>query len=415
MEPKDSMKLLSGIKILDFTTFLSGPFATQTLGDLGAEIIKIESLEGDSTRPIPPYFAGEDSMYYMSTNRNKQSLAVNLKSEKGRKIIYQLLDQCDMVIENFRPGVTERLGIDFATVKQYKPNIIYCSITGFGQDGPYRNKPAYDMIVQALSGSMSLTGEKNGDPVRLGVPLGDLAAGLYAVIGTLGALQYRNQTGKGRYIDISMLDCQLPLLSYLGAYYLFSGTIPSPQGREHDSIPTYRAIKSGDGEYVFITANTQKMYEGVCQAVEREDLITNEKYLTGETRLSHKNELVSELEKAFSHFNTSVLLERLEKNGVPCAPIHNLQQAVNDPQVLYRNMIISTEHPLLNEPLQLIGNPVKYNDCHSETYVHPPLLGEHTESLLLQLGYSREEIDQLIVSGTVKMRNTASAKEEKRQ
>jgi len=402
-------KLLSGIRVLDFTTFLSGPFATQTLGDLGAEVIKIETLEGDGTRHIPPHFVGSDSMYYMSTNRNKKSIAVDLKSEDGKKIVHEWVKRCDIVIENFRPGVTNRLEVDYPRLRELKPDIIYCSITGFGQDGPYHKRPAYDMIVQALSGSMSLTGEKDGDPVRLGVPLGDLAAGLYAVIGVLAALQHRQRTGQGTYLDISMLDCQLPLLSYLGVYYLHSGIVPGPQGREHESIPTYRAFKSREGDYVLITANTQKMFEGVCRAVEREDLIGDERFLTGELRHRHKDELVCILNEAFSRFDSKVLLERLEANEVPCAPLQNLRQAFEDPQVQHRKMILKLDHPA-SDNLRLIGNPIKYEGENEYSHVRPPLLGEHTESLLKEIGLSKEEIRRLAESGVVKLHQAAAGR-----
>lgn len=401
--------VLHGIKILDFTTFLSGPFATQTLGDLGAEVIKVESRSGDLTRSMPPHFAGEDSIYYMSTNRNKKSLVIDLKHPEGKDVIIELAKSCNVVMENFRPGVAKRLGINYDALKTVNPGLVYCSISGFGQEGGYSFKPAYDMIVQALGGTMSITGEKGADPVRLGPPMGDLAAGLYSVIGILGAVMEQRTSGKGKYIDISMLDCQLALLSYLGAYYLHSGNVPSPQGREHESVPTYRALKAADGEYVVITANTQKMFEGVCKSVQMEQLIQDPRFADSELRLQYKAELVSILEEAFRQFDSGLLLERLESNDVPCAPIRNVKEALEDPQNKHRNMVVEVTGRS-GTTLRLIGNPIKYADEPDTNYSFPPALGEHTAVLLEQLGFSREKIERLASEGIVYSGKTTETK-----
>src|SRR3984893_7416271 len=243
---------LTGIRVLDLTQFLSGPYATQILADLGADIIKLEPPQGDPIRVVPPYFVGEDSLYYLCINRNKRCVAVDMKVDAGRELVKRLALSCDIVMENFRPGVLERLGLSAEGLRKERPALIWCSISGFGQDGPYHNKPAYDMIVQALSGGMSLTGEAGGTPVRAGIPIGDLGAGFYSTIAVLAALNRRHATGLGETIDVSMLDCQAAMLCYQAAYYMHSGVVPVRQGRGHESIPTYRSYACKDGVSIVI-------------------------------------------------------------------------------------------------------------------------------------------------------------------
>jgi len=239
----DKQGPLSNLRILDVTTFLSGPYCTQILGDLGAEVIKVEHPAGDATRTLPPHFVEGDSTYFLSTNRNKKSIVIDLKVDEGKMLFRDLIRRCDVLVENFRPGVLERLGLTYDDMAKESPGLVWCSISGFGQDGPNRDFPAYDMMIQALSGVMSLTGERGGSPVRTGIPLSDLAAGMFAVIGILAAIEERSSSGQGQQIDISLLDSQISMLSYLGTYHLVSGDVPSRQGRGHESIPTYRSFK----------------------------------------------------------------------------------------------------------------------------------------------------------------------------
>ncbi|MGF6651800.1 crotonobetainyl-CoA:carnitine CoA-transferase CaiB-like acyl-CoA transferase [Paraburkholderia youngii] len=255
-EQLKGVALVRGLRVIDMTLFLSGPYATQVLGDLGAEVLKIEPLTGDNTRVLPPNFIGEDSAYYHSCNRNKRSIALDYRTSEGVKLLEELVAKSDVFIENLKPGAMARSGITYERLKEINPRLIYCSISGFGQDGPYAERPAYDMVVQAMSGGMSLTGERDGKPVRAGIPLADISAGLYAVIGILAALLRCEETGQGEYLDISMLDCQVAMLSYQAAYYLASGKVPGTQGREHESIPSYRAFTARDGMEVVVTANT---------------------------------------------------------------------------------------------------------------------------------------------------------------
>jgi CoA:oxalate CoA-transferase len=255
---------LTGITVVDFTTFLSGPFCCQILGDLGARVIKVEPPAGDLTRSIPPHFVGPDSAYYLSTNRNKESVVIDLKNSAGRALARQLIEHGDVVVENYRPGVAARLGLDPRQLHEEHPQLIWASISGFGQTGPDRDRPAYDMIVQALSGAMSLTGEPGRPAVRLGLPVGDLVAGMYAALGIIAALFDRTRTGKGRLLDVAMLDSLLSMLSYQGVYTTVSGIAPQPQGARHDSIPTYRTFTGGDGREFAVTANTERMWRTLC-------------------------------------------------------------------------------------------------------------------------------------------------------
>ena len=255
---------LNGIKVLDLTQFLAGPFSTQIFADLGAEVIKLEAPAGDWSRTLPPHFVGDDSCYYLSINRNKEAVAIDMKAPEGLALVKQLAEKCDIVMENFRPGVLDRLGLTYDDLSSRNPGLIWASISGFGQTGPYRERPAYDMIVQAMSGGMSLTGEVGRSAVRAGMPIGDLTAGMYATVGSLAALEERRRTGKGKFVDISMLDCQVALLTYQAAYYLHSDKVPGRQGRGHESIPTYRSFAGANDTELVICANTERMWQGLC-------------------------------------------------------------------------------------------------------------------------------------------------------
>jgi len=290
---------LDGIRVLDLTTFLSGPFCTQILADLGAEVIKVEHPEGDSSRHIPPHFVDRESLYFLGINRNKQSIAIDLKTDRGRQLLLELIAKADVVVENFRPGVAARIGLDIEQIAASHPRLIWASISGFGQTGPDSTKPAYDMIVQALSGVMSITGEADRPAVRLGIPAGDTVAGLYACIAICAALHRRNLTDRADVIDVAMLDCQLAMLSYQATYSLVAGTEPGPQGAQHDSIPTYRSFKARDDRELVVTANTEKMWQGLCRALGRSELVSDARFATAADRLKNRAELWQLLEAAF--------------------------------------------------------------------------------------------------------------------
>jgi crotonobetainyl-CoA:carnitine CoA-transferase CaiB-like acyl-CoA transferase len=396
MEADAKDQPLSGIRVLDLTQFLSGPYATQILADLGADIIKLEPPQGDPIRAVPPHFVGEDSVYYLCINRNKRCIAVDMKVDAGRDLVKKLALSCDIVMENFRPGVLDRLGLSAQGLRQEKPALIWCSITGFGQDGPYRNKPAYDMIVQALSGGMSLTGEAGGAPVRAGIPIGDLAAGLYSSIAVLAALNRRHQTGLGDAIDISMLDCQAAMLCYQAAYYMHSGVVPGRQGRGHESIPTYRSFEAKDGIHIVITANTERMWQGLARALQHEEWLADPRFTTNSDRLKHNHVLWPLLEEAFRAHAADEWIPILEAEEIPVGVVNTLDRVMKDPQLRHRNMVLDLESAD-GHKASVTGNPMKFKLAAPEARAYPRGLGADTAAVLKDvLDLSADDIAELL-------------------
>lgn len=374
---------LAGYRVVDLTTFLSGPFCTQILGDLGAEIVKVESPEGDSSRGIPPHFVGTDSAYYLGINRNKRSVAVNMKLPAGLDLVKQLIGMADVVVENFRPGVAKRIGLDIDALRAASPRLIWASISGFGQTGEMATQPAYDMIVQALSGVMSLTGEPGRPAVRLGIPAGDTVAGMYAAIAINAALADRQRGGPGRVIDVAMLDCQLAMLAYQSTYTLVAGTTPQPQGARHDSIPTYRSFIARDGRELVITANTERMWQGLCKALGLPELTADPRYATATARLQNKTLLWPSLEAAFLSRDAADWIGPLQEAGVPVALIKTVPEALNDAKDSGRDMIVSLGDGQAAAPC-VVGNPVKFVGETPPAPTYPPLLGRDAEAVLAE-------------------------------
>jgi CoA:oxalate CoA-transferase len=391
---------LKGIRVLDLTTFLSGPYATQLLGDLGAEVVKIEPPGGDSSRAVPSHEVGGDAAYYLANNRNKASVCVDLKDPEGQEVVRRLALRSDVVVENFRPGVAARLGLDAASLTAENGRLVWVSISGFGQDGPLRDRPAYDMIVQALSGVMSLTGEPGGRAMRLGVPLGDIGAGLFATIGVLAALTARAVSGRGRVVDVAMLDSMLNLLSYQGVYALISGEVPKPQGAAHDSIPTYRSFLGSDGREFVVTANTQRMWTGTCRAIGRPELADDPRFSTAARRLEHRAELWVILERAFSAAPADHWLEVLVAEDVPAAAVRNVVEALADASEKADHVLV----PLANERGEFTGlaTPIRFGDTEDAPRGYPPRLGQDTETYLRKLGFAEDQIHRLLAQGTVR-------------
>ena len=390
---------LSHLTVLDLTQHLAGPFATQILGDLGARIIKVEPPCGDPTRQIGPHFVDGDSAYFLSTNRNKESICLDLKMPAAHEVLVELVRHADVVVENFRPGTMDRLNLGYEALAAINPRVVLCSISGFGQDGPWRDRPAFDMVVQALSGGMSLTGESDGVPVRSGLPIGDLCAGMYGVIGILAALSRAESEGIGSHVDVAMLDAQVSMLSYVGAYFLVGGHVAGLQGRAHMSIPTYRAFTCKDDRDIVVTANTPRMWSELCAALDVPELVNDERFADNEVRRSNRRDLDALLDAAAVKIGSPELLDRLNKRGVPCAPINRVDEALSSPQVRHRDMVVEASGP--GTPFRTIGNPVRVSPGGTD-YVRPPHLGQHTAQVLGTLGLDDEAIRKLHEEGGVR-------------
>lgn len=404
---------LAGIRILDFTQVLSGPYCTQILADLGADVIKIESPTGDVARTMPPHFVGEDSVYYLSINRNKRSIVLDLKTPEGLDIARRLALASDVVIENFRPDVLEKLGLSASALREEKPALVWCSVSGFGQTGPYRDKQAYDLVVQALGGGMSLTGEPDGHPVRAGIPIADIAAGMYGAIGILAALHRVKETGRGDYIDVSMLDCQAAMLCYQAGYYLHSGEVPGRQGRGHDSIAAYRSFAARDGVEVVVAAMTPGMWERLCQAVGRDDLLADERFADGKARRENREALWAALEAAFLARPADEWVEILEREGVPVGTVNTLDRVVTDPQIRERGMVAELAAQD-GRRVQVMGDPLFMQESRRSGATYPPAAGENSAEILSELlALPQERIEALIEAGVVKpAHGTQSQKQE---
>lgn len=394
------MGALDGVKILDLSSALAGPYCTMMLADMGAEVIKVEPPEGDVSRSWGPPFIEGESSYFLSINRNKKSIVINLKSEKGKEIVLKLAEKCDVFVENFRPGVAKRLGVDYETVKKVNPKIIYCSISGFGQEGPYRDYPAFDQILQGMGGLMSITGEPGRPPVKVGIPITDIAAGMFAAYGIVCALFYREKTGKGQYVDVSMLDSQVAWLTYQAGRYFATGEIPGPIGSGHPLIVPYQAFKTKDG-YINIAAGNDNLFRSLCKVLGVEHLADDPRFNTNPKRVENREELVKILEEIFVQKTTSEWLELIRKAGVPCGPIYNVADVVNDPQVLFRKMVVEINHPKSGR-IKVTGVPVKLSESPGDVRLPPPMLGQHTVDILKFLGYSDEDISKLKDEGVVK-------------
>jgi crotonobetainyl-CoA:carnitine CoA-transferase CaiB-like acyl-CoA transferase len=391
---------LDGIQVLDLTRFMAGPFGTAMLGDYGADVLKVEPPgEGDGARAWGPPFAGGESIYFLSVNRNKRSLTLNLRHPEGVALFLKLVDRTDVLVENFTPGTMTRLGIGDDVLRRRNPRLIYCAISGFGQTGPYRDRSAFDLILQGMGGVMGTTGEEGGAPVRVGVPIADIAGGMYAAYAIVLALLARDRTGTGQSLDISMLDTQISWLSYYVGIYLASGEVPPRRGSAHATVVPYEAFVCADGRYLTLGTGNDRLFQRFCE-VAGVRLARDPRFLTNADRVRHRADLIPLLQALFRTRPAAVWLEALHAAGVPCGPISTVDEIVQDPQVRAREMLVEIDHPSAGR-ITIPGLPVKFSGTPGSIRRPPPRLGEHTVEVLTALGVPVDEISRLRHQGIV--------------
>lgn len=398
------MNSLDGIRILDLSRVLAGPWCTQTLADLGADVIKIERpIVGDDTRGWgPPFLKGSDGLdtrdaaYYLGTNRNKRSVTCDISTPEGQALIRQLVEVCDVFIENFKVGDMARYGLDYPTLSKLNPKLVYCSVTGFGQTGPYRDRAGYDYAIQGIGGLMSVTGERDdlgGGPQKVGVAVADLFTGMYASVAILAALRHADKTGIGQHVDMALLDTQVAMLANLGANYLVSGQkegkIPGRSGNAHQNIVPYQvfevaAAADGSKDHIILAVGNDGQYAKFCKVANRPDLCDDPRFIKNADRVRHRAVLVPILEEVLRTRTKSDWLQALENAKVPCGAINNLAEVFNDPHIQSRNMVTTWQHPA-SGPVELVSSPMKLSATPVRTDLPPPLLGEHTDDVLREL------------------------------
>lgn len=395
------MKPLQNVKILDLTRVLAGPYATMLLQELGAEVIKVEMPKtGDDARYFGPFKDGK-SAYFISINRGKKSISLNLKKQKAKEIIFDLVKKVDVVTENFRPGTMEKLGLDYDTLKKHNPKIIFASTSGFGQTGPDSKKPAYDMLVQAMSGMMSITGWQDKPPTRVGMSIGDIGSGLYTVIGIISALFQRSVTGEGQRVDVAMLDCQLSLLENAIVRHSVSGVSPTPNGNQHPTITPFQVFKTKDS-YLAIAMGNNVMWKKFCEVIGRDDLLKNPNYEDNLKRTEYRDELLPEIIQIIETKTTAQWTQIFEDAKLPYSPVNSIGEIMKHPQVKARNMVVETSDNL-GGTVQVAGNPIKMTNIQeTSTREAAPEIGQHNYQIFKEmLNYSDEEIKKLNDDGVI--------------
>ncbi len=392
---------LAGIRVLDISRILSGPFATMVLADLGADVVKVENpRSGDDTREWAPPYQGDQSAYFLSVNRNKRGIAVDLKSDAGRTIAQRLAGEADVLVENFRPGAAARLGLGYPELSARNPRLVYASISGYGQTGPDSHLPGYDAIAQALGGVVSVTGEAGGEPVRVGTPVADLGAAMWATIGILAALHARAASGRGDWIDISLLDGQIAWLTYVAGGYFASGEVPRRYGSAHPTIVPYQALRTDDG-HLMVAVGNDTLWQRFAPIIGLPELVHDPRFATNPDRVVHRDELIPLIEAALAARGSAEWAAELSAAGIPAGPINTVDRALALPQVQAREMVLTTEHPTAGT-LQMPGSPIKLSARPATVRRPPPLLGEHTDEVLRELGYSAQDIGSLRADGVVR-------------
>ncbi len=391
-------KILEGVTVLDLSTFVTGGFCSAMLANQGADVIKVErpGVGDDNRHSGPPFIEGE-SPYFWTINYGKRSVELNLKKEEGREALYDLASEADVFIQNYRPGTAERLDVDYDTIREYNDDIVYLAISAFGQTGPWRERPGYDLLIQGMSGIMDVTGPEGGDPVKVGLPMTDLITAMWGAFGTVNALYRREKTGEGEYMDLGMLESALPWLTKQ-AGKVFAGESTQRMGTKDPVLAPYQTFETKDG-YINLACLNQKLWRGLCEGIDRPDLFADERFETNGDRVEHMDELEAELESTLSERTTEEWMEILAEDvGIPAGPVYDVEEALDNPQVRARDAVTEVEHPELGT-IPVIEHPVKYGEADSGFESPPPLLGEHNREVFRDLGYSEEQLDTLEEAG----------------
>lgn len=393
-------KPLEGVVVLDLSRVLAAPYTGMILADMGADVIKIERPgKGDDSRAYGPFKNGE-SVYYMSLNRGKRSMTLNMKSEEGKQILKDLVKEADVLVENFRGGTMDKLGLGYDVLKEINPRLIYSACTGFGMTGPYKFDPAYDVIVQGMGGIMSITGQEGGEPTKVGASIGDITAGIFSAVGIMMALYAREKTGKGQLVDVSMLDCQVAILENAIARYMNAGVSPKPIGNRHASITPFQSLKTSDG-YVIIAVGNDTLWQKFCGLIDRPDLAADPRFTTNPLRTENVKVLGEELTKTFVTKTMDEWLHILKEGGIPVGPINDVERVIKDPAVIARDMIVTTHHPVAGD-VEMAGVPIKLSDTPGSVDGPAPTLGQHTREILKEkLDMDDALIDQLYADKTL--------------
>jgi crotonobetainyl-CoA:carnitine CoA-transferase CaiB-like acyl-CoA transferase len=394
-----SSSALTGLRVLDVTQVMAGPFCTMLLADMGADVIKVEPPDGDSTRQMPGA-VGADSPSFNAVNRGKRSIVLNLKSDEGRAVFMRLAASTDIVIENYRPGVMAALGFGYEALAQLNPRLIYASISGYGQTGPQRGKGGFDLIAQGVAGIMSITGEPNGPPVKAGVPLTDLSAGLFALVGILASLENRHRTGMGQQVDTSLVDAGVALSVWEATEYFSGMGVPDAMGSAHRMNAPYQAIRCADG-YITLGAANERLFRRLAEVLGHADWTLRPEFADNASRVRNRQALADRIESITSQQPRAHWLALLEANDIPCGPINDYAQVFADPQVVAREMVVETEHPTLGR-LKTLGSPIKMSATPPDVSRRAPLLGEHTDEVLAEAGFGKREIQVLRQTGAVR-------------
>jgi formyl-CoA transferase len=400
-DPAEANQSLSGYRVLDLSRILAGPYCTMILGDQGADVIKVERPDaGDDTRSWGPPFVGGESAYYLCCNRNKRSITIDLKNPRGVELVKELARVSDVLVENFTPGLMKRFGLDYEALRQRNPRLVYCSISAYGQDGPYRDRPGYDMVLSAVGGLMWITGERDGNPCKVGVAITDVLMGVYASGAITAALLWRERSGRGQHVDCSLLDAQVSALANIASNYLVADQEATRWGTAHESIIPYQVFPTEDRPIAIAVAN-EKLWINFCKLIGKEEWIEDPRFESNPRRVENRDVLIPLISELMARKTCDEWMELFVRSAIPCGPVNNMQHLFADPQVLHRGMVAELPHRTIGT-LRLTGVPIKYSETPAAIRLAPPLLGEHTDEVLVEvLKYPSEQVDALKRQGAI--------------